>query len=69
MLDKMLVLLKTKIKQNKNKKGDTTMRDAIFSQLDFGPLTEFITDDNITDVSYSNGGQVWLKTLDKGFIK
>lgn len=45
------------------------MRDAIFSQLDFGPLTEFITDDNITDVSYSNGGQVWLKTLDKGVYK
>ncbi|MDD2238493.1 MAG: ATPase, T2SS/T4P/T4SS family [Bacilli bacterium] len=42
------------------------MTDAIFSQLDFGPLNEFINDDNITDVSYSNGGQVWLKTLDKG---
>ncbi len=42
------------------------MSDAIFSQLDFGPLNEFLTDDNVTDVSYSNGGQVWLKTLDKG---
>jgi len=42
------------------------MNDAIFSQLDFGPLNEFITLDDITDISYSNGGQVWLKTLSKG---
>lgn len=42
------------------------MNDAIFSQLDFGPLDEFLKDDNITDISYSNGGQVWLKSLDKG---
>ena len=45
------------------------MKDAIFSQLDFGPLSEFLNDDNVTDVSYSNGGQVWLKTLDKGIYK
>ena len=42
------------------------MTDAIFSQIDFGPLKEFLDDDNVTDVSYSNGGQIWLKTLDKG---
>lgn len=42
------------------------MKDAIFSQLDFGPISEFLNDDNITDISYSNGGQLWLKTLDKG---
>src|SRR5574344_1827622 len=42
------------------------MNDAVFSELDFGPLKEFLNDDNVTDVSYSNGGQVWLKTLDKG---
>lgn len=42
------------------------VNDAIFSQLDFGPLEEFLQDDNVTDISYSNGGQVWLKTLDKG---
>ena len=41
------------------------MNDAVFSQIDFGPLKEFLEEDNITDVSYSNGGQVWLKTLDK----
>jgi len=42
------------------------MTDAVFSQLDFGPLQEFMDDDNITDISYTNGGRVWLKTLDKG---
>ena len=42
------------------------MNDAVFSQLDFGPLSEFLKDDNVTDISYTNGGQVWLKTLDKG---
>ncbi len=45
------------------------MRDAIFSQIDFGPLKEFLEDDNVTDVSYTNGGQIWLKTLDKGVYK
>lgn len=45
------------------------MKDAIFSQLDFGPLNEFLSDDQVTDVSYSNGGQIWLKTLNKGIYK
>lgn len=45
------------------------MNDAIFSQIDFGPLKEFLEEDNITDISYSNGGQVWLKTLDKGIYR
>lgn len=42
------------------------MNDTIFSQIDFGPLKEFLDQDNITDISYTNGGQIWLKTLDKG---
>ena len=42
------------------------MNDAVFSQIDFGPLVEFLKDDDITDISYSNGGQLWLKTLSKG---
>ena len=42
------------------------MNDAIFSQIDFGPIKEFLDDDNVTDISYSNGGQIHLKTLDKG---
>jgi pilus assembly protein CpaF len=45
------------------------VNDAIFSQLDFGALTEYLNDDNVTDVSYSNGGNVWLKTLDKGIYR
>ena len=45
------------------------MKEAIFSQLDFGPISEFLNDDNITDISYSNGGQVWVKSLDKGIYK
>ena len=38
----------------------------VFSQMDFGPLTEFLENDDVTDISYSNSGQVWLKTLSKG---
>ena len=41
----------------------------IFSQMDFGPLSEFLEDDDVTDISYSNGGQVWLKTLSKGVFQ
>ena len=42
------------------------MNEAIFEQMDFGPLAEFLADDDITDISDSNNGQVWLKTLSKG---
>ena len=45
------------------------MNDAIFSQIDFGPLKEFLDDDNITDISYGNQGQIHLKTLDKGVYR
>ncbi len=45
------------------------MDDAIFSQLDFGPIDEFLRQDDVTDISYSNGGQVWLKTLSRGVFK
>ena len=45
------------------------MNDAVFSQIDFGPLTEFLKDDDVTDISYSNGGQVWLKTLSRGVFQ
>lgn len=41
----------------------------IFSQMDFGPLAEFLQDDDVTDISYSNGGQVWLKTLSRGVFQ
>ena len=40
--------------------------DGFFNQIDFGPLKQFLDNDDITDISYDNGGQVWLKTLSKG---
>ena len=45
------------------------MLNSIFDQMDFGPVQEFLEDDDITDISYSNGGQVWLKTLSKGIFQ
>lgn len=43
--------------------------DAAFSQIDFGPLTPYLENDDITDVSYSNNGQIHLKTLSKGIFR
>lgn len=43
--------------------------DAMFTNIDFGPLAKYLTDDDITDVSYSNNGQLWLKSLSKGIYK
>ena len=40
-----------------------------FSQVDFGPIQSYLDNDDITDISYSNGGQVWLKTLSKGVYR
>ena len=40
-----------------------------FTQVDFGPIQEYLDNDDITDISYSNGGQVWLKTLSKGVFR
>ena len=43
--------------------------DSIFSNMDFGPLKKYLEDDDVTDISYSNGGQMWLKTLSKGVYR
>lgn len=43
--------------------------DGGFTQVDFGPLQTFLDNDDITDISYSNNGQVWLKTLSKGIYR
>jgi len=43
--------------------------DKQFQQVDFGPLQQFLDNDDVTDISYSNGGQVWLKTLSKGVYR
>ena len=45
------------------------MNDNMFSQMDFGPAKKYLDDDDVTDISYSNGGQVWLKTLSKGIYR
>lgn len=45
------------------------MRENIFDQLDFGPFLPLIQDDDITDISYSNDGQIWIRSLTKGNVK
>lgn len=43
--------------------------DTQFSQVDFGPIQALLDNDDVTDISYSNNGQVWLKTLSKGVYR
>ena len=43
--------------------------DSAFAQVDFGPIKPLLANDDITDISYSNNGQVWLKTLSKGVYR
>ena len=43
--------------------------DTNFDQIDFGPLKPYLDDDDITDISYDNGGQIHLKTLSKGIFR
>lgn len=45
------------------------METNVFGQIDFGPLGDYLNNDDITDISYSNGGQIWLKTLSKGIYR
>ena len=41
----------------------------VFEQIDFGHLKPYLADDDITDISYDNGGQIHLKTLSKGIYR
>lgn len=45
------------------------MNGILFSQIDFGPLREYLENDDITDISYSNNGQLHLKTLSRGIFR
>ncbi len=45
------------------------MQESLFSQIDFGPLKQYLVLDDVTDISYSNGGQLWLKTLSRGYVR
>lgn len=42
------------------------MEDVVFSQIDFGMIQPLLDNDDITDISYSNNGQLWVKTLTQG---
>ena len=54
---------------NDANKTNTEINANLFSNIDFGPLKTYLDDDNVTDISYSNNGQVWLKSLDKGVYR
>ena len=41
------------------------MDENVFQQVDFGPLKEYLDNDDVTDISYSQG-QIHLKTLSQG---
>ena len=43
--------------------------DNIFDELDFGPLQQYLDNDDVTDISYDNGGQLWLRTLSHGIFR
>lgn len=43
--------------------------DTNFDQIDFGPLKPYLEDDDVTDISYDNDGQIHLKTLSKGIFR
>ena len=42
------------------------MHDNLFEQLDFGAFKEYVDNDDITDISYTNNGQIWVRSLEKG---
>ena len=43
--------------------------DNIFEEMDFGLLQQYLDNDDVTDISYSNNGQLWLKTLSNGIFR
>ena len=45
------------------------MEDSMFSQIDFGDLQQYLDNDDVTDISYDNGGQIHLKTLSRGIFR
>ena len=45
------------------------MNENIFDKLDFGPLRPLLDNDDITDISYCNGGQIWIRSLSQGSIR
>ena len=45
------------------------MNGSIFDKLDFGPFRPLLDDDDITDISYDNGGQIWIRSLTQGSMR
>ena len=45
------------------------MQNTLFEQLDFGGFKQFIDDEDITDISYTNNGQIWVRSLTKGSLR
>lgn len=41
-------------------------KGGIFSKIDFGPLKPFVENDDVTDISYDNGGQIYVSFLSTG---
>lgn len=44
------------------------MNENIFDKLDFGPFKPLLENDDITDISYTNNGQIWIRSLEKGSL-
>ncbi len=45
------------------------MNESIFDKLDFGPLKPLLDNDDITDISFDNNGQVWIRSLTQGSLR
>ena len=45
------------------------MNENIFDKLDFGPFRSLLDDDDITDISYDNNGQIWIRSLTQGSMR
>lgn len=42
------------------------VNEIVFDKLDFGPLKPLLDNDDITDISFCNGGQIWIRSLTQG---
>ena len=45
------------------------MNENIFDKLDFVPLSPLLDNDDITDVSFDNNGQIWVRSLTQGSLR
>lgn len=45
------------------------MNGSIFDKLDFGPFRQLLENDDITDISYDNNGQIWIRSLTQGSMR